>query len=120
METIPCLTCNWGLHNFIADYCLKYDLKPSDVYYESKLCNCYDPISDPITDPITDVLSDFDLLVMRTIKNHQGLNVPKLLEIIVEEDSNATIDKIKNSLKRHLEKYCEFRGSRSSGGYYIK
>lgn len=72
------------------------------------------------SDPITDALNDFDLLVMRTIKNHQGLNVPKLLEIIKEEDSNATIDKIKNSLKRHLEKYCEFRGSRSTGGYYIK
>ena len=43
METIPCLTCKWGLHNFIADYCLKYDLKPSDVYYESKPCDCYEP-----------------------------------------------------------------------------
>ena len=95
---------------------------PSENFFILKLpnMNYSDPIIDPIIDPITDALSDFDLLVMRTIKNNQGLNVPKLLEIIVEEDSNATIDKIKNSLKRHLEKYCEFRGSRSSGGYYIK
>lgn len=87
---------------------------PSENFFILKLPNMN------YSDPITDALSDFDLLVMRTIKNHQGLNVPKLLEIIVEEDSNATIDRIKNSLKRHLEKYCEFRGSRSSGGYYIK
>lgn len=71
-------------------------------------------------DPINESLTDFDLLVIRTIKDNQGLNVPKLLEIIIKEDSNATIDKIKNSIKRHLDKYCEFRGSRSNGGYYIK
>ena len=95
---------------------------PSENFFILKLpnMNYSDPIIDPIIDPITDALSDFDLLVMRTIKNNQGLNVPKLLEIIVEEDSNATIDKIKNSLKRHLEKYCKFRESRSSAGYYIK
>lgn len=99
---------------------------PSENFFILKLPNMNyldpiaDPIVDPIADPISDALTDFDLLLLRTIKNQQGLNVPKLLEIIVKEDNNATIDKIKNSLKRHLEKYCEFRGSRNTGGYYIK
>ena len=43
-ESIPCLTCKWGLHNFIALYCIKYDLKPKDVYYKSGKCEKYEPI----------------------------------------------------------------------------
>lgn len=43
-KTIPCLTCKWGLHNFMAEYCVKYDLKPSSVYYENAECENYEPI----------------------------------------------------------------------------
>lgn len=43
-ETIPCLTCKWGLHNFIALYCVKYELKPKNVYYKSEKCDKYEPI----------------------------------------------------------------------------
>ena len=41
---IPCLTCKWGLHNFLAEYCAKYDLKPKDVMYENKECPKYEKI----------------------------------------------------------------------------
>ena len=43
-KTIPCLTCKWGLHNFLAEYCVKYKLKPSNVYFESQDCEKYEPI----------------------------------------------------------------------------
>ena len=43
-STIPCLTCKWGMHNFLAEYCLKYDLKPKSVYYESQECPNYEKI----------------------------------------------------------------------------
>lgn len=43
-ETIPCLTCKHGMHNFLALYCLKYDLKPKNVYYNSEECENYEPI----------------------------------------------------------------------------
>ena len=78
-----------------------------------------DPIRDPINDPINVSLSDFDLLVIRTIKDHPGLNTRQILNKINTIDPAATIDRIKNSLKRNLSDLCEFRGSRNSGGYYI-
>ena len=34
-------------------------------------------------------------------------------------EKNATIDKVKNSLKRRLAKYCMFVGSRKYGGYHL-
>ena len=43
-KTIKCLTCKWGLHNFLAEYCVKYELKPRDVYFESADCEKYEPI----------------------------------------------------------------------------
>jgi len=41
-STIPCLTCKYGLVNFLATYCSKFDLKPKEVYYESKPCPKYE------------------------------------------------------------------------------
>lgn len=43
-KTIPCLTCKWGLHNFLAEYCVKYELKPKTVYFGSQECEKYEPI----------------------------------------------------------------------------
>ena len=43
-ETIPCLTCKWGMMNFLAEFCFKYKLKPKEVYFESKPCEHYEPI----------------------------------------------------------------------------
>lgn len=71
-------------------------------------------------DPIDDPLNDLDLAILKIVDNNPGLNVPKLLQILSNDFENISIDKIKNSLKRHLVEYCEFRGSRNSGGYYIK
>lgn len=73
-----------------------------------------------MVDPITDPLTDFELALLKIIKERPGLNVPKLLAVIIDQYADATIDKIKNSLKRHLPKYCEFIGSRNGCGYYLK
>ena len=45
-ERIPCLTCKHGLHNFLASYCLKYELKPNSVYFDNKPCEHYKPIDE--------------------------------------------------------------------------
>lgn len=79
-----------------------------------------DPINDPLSDPIATKLTDFELILLSTIKENPGCNATKLLEIIKKKDDKATIDKIKNSLKRNLVNLCEFRGPRNSGGYYLK
>jgi len=43
-KTIPCLTCKHGMINFLAEYCAKYELKPSKVYFENQECEKYEPI----------------------------------------------------------------------------
>ena len=96
---------------------------PTENFFKLTLPNLIfnaDPILDPIDDPILDPLTDFELALLKIIKETSGLNAPKLLEKIRTQYSGATIDKVKNALKRHLAKYCEFLGPRSNGGYYLK
>lgn len=47
-KTIPCLTCKWGMHNFLANYCVKYNLKSKDVYYENAECPKYEKIENNV------------------------------------------------------------------------
>ena len=75
---------------------------------------------DPLSDPISDPLTDFEVALMKTIKENPGLNVVQLLDKMLIIYPNATIDKVKNSLKRRLDKYCEFVGSRNGGGYHLR
>ncbi len=98
------------------------EFNPSENFFILKLpnINYKDPIADPISDPIADPLNDLDLAILKIIDRNPGLNVPKILQILSNNYENITIDKIKNSLKRHLVEYCEFRGPRNTGGYYIK
>ena len=56
---------------------------------------------------------------MRIIKNNPGLNTSKILEMLIHDFPNVTIDMVKNSLKRKLAKYCIFDGSFKNGGYII-
>ena len=43
-KKIPCLMCKKGMHNFLAMYCLAYDVKPSAVYYDNAECPNFEPI----------------------------------------------------------------------------
>ena len=79
-----------------------------------------DPINGPINDPINDLLTDFEIFLMKTIKENPGLNSLQLLNKMLTVHPNATIDKVKNSLKRRLAKYCMFVGSRKDGGYHLR
>ena len=98
---------------------------PSESFFILKVINMnFDPINDPINDPIKlsqkVELSDFDLSIVRVISEKPGLNAKQILEELIHIFDNATIDKVKNSLKRKLIDICEFRGSRRNGGYFLK
>ena len=95
--------------------------EPSDNFFILKLpnLNYSDPVNDPVNDPVYDELNDFELAIMKIIKNNPGSNAPKILELVSKEFPNATIDMVKNSLKRKLSKYCKFDGSFRNGGYII-
>lgn len=92
---------------------------PTDNFFRLTLPNLVFN-ADPINDPILDPLNDFELSLLKIMKVTPGLNAPKLLDKILIQYPDTTIDKVKNALKRHLTKYCEFFGSRSGGGYYLK
>lgn len=98
---------------------------PSESFFILKMPNMnFDPINDPINDPIKVFekieLSDLDLRIVRIISKKQGLNSKQILEELSYTLENATIDMVKNSLKRKLIDICEFRGSKRNGGYYLK
>ena len=61
--------------------------EPSENFFILKLpnLNYVDPVNDPVNDPIYDELSDFELAIMRIIKNNPGLNAPKILEILLHD-----------------------------------
>lgn len=98
---------------------------PSESFFILKMPNMnFDPINDPINDPIKLFqkveLSDFDLSIVRIISEKPGLNAKQILVELIHIFDNATIDMVKNSLKRKLIDICEFRGSRRNGGYFLK
>ena len=65
-------------------------------------------------------ISDFELSLLRTIRLNPGLNITDLLEKVKANYSFATQDMIQNALKRKLSGYVEHRGSKKTGGFYIK
>lgn len=107
------------------DYNRKPEFSVGENYFILYLPNknYVDIVNDPVNDSIDIVdnnLNDIDLLIVRTISNNPGLNAKQLLAILKEHHPSITIDMIKNSIKRKLIKYVEFKGSDRNGGYHIK
>ena len=108
---------------------IKVDFSVSENFFIVKLPNLNyndptsDPINDPINDPIKSVvdnsLNDVDLSILRTIQQNPGLNAKHITEKLRLQYSNITVDIVKNSLKRKLPKYVEFRGPLKTGGYFV-
>lgn len=71
-------------------------------------------------DQINDQISELGLSIIRTIKNNPGIKAGKIHEIISESDGKTTLDMVRNSIKRELKNYIELRGSKKTGGYYLK
>ena len=107
----------------------KVDFSVSDNFFISKLPNLNydDPINDPINDPVNDpekiivnnALNDVDLSILRMIQLNPGLNAKQISEKLHLQYSRITLDVVKNSLKRKLVQYVEFRGSPKTGGYFV-
>ncbi len=96
----------------------------SDRYFFVTLPNLNhsesDQIIDQITDQITDQINDIGLLILREIKQNPGIKVPALTDRISDSVPDINADKIRNEIKRELRKYIERKGSKKTGGYYIK
>ena len=77
-------------------------------------------INDQINDQIKETISVLGLEVMKFIQKNPGTKVPMILSELSKTFENLTVDKIRNVIKREIKNYIELRGSKKTGGYYIK
>ena len=103
----------------------KVDFSVSDNFFIIKLpnLNYRDPVNDPVNDSekiiVNNALNDVDLSILRMIQLNPGLNAKQISEKLHLQYSRITLDVVKNSLKRKLVQYVEFRGSPKTGGYFV-
>lgn len=72
------------------------------------------------SDQINDQISDLGLEILKEIKTKPGIKVQGIYDELVNTYSSLTLDIIRNIIKREIKNYVELRGSKKTGGYYIK
>ena len=99
----------------------KVDFSVSDNFFIIKLpnLNYRDPVNDSEKIIVNNALNDVDLSILRMIQLNPGLNAKQISEKLHLQYSRITLDVVKNSLKRKLVQYVEFRGSPKTGGYFV-
>lgn len=86
------------------------------IPYNKKVMKNRDQINDQINDQITEL----GLSILRTVSGNPGIKADRIHEILSSEDKAITLNMVRNSIKRELRNYIELRGSRKTGGYYLK
>ena len=71
-------------------------------------------------DQINDQITELGLSILRTVSGNPGIKTDRIHEILSSEDKAITLNMVRNSIKRELRNYIELRGSRKTGGYYLK
>lgn len=71
-------------------------------------------------DQINDQITELGLFILRTVSGNPGIKADRIHEILSSEDKAITLNMVRNSIKRELRNYIELRGSRKTGGYYLK
>lgn len=71
-------------------------------------------------DQINDQINELGLSILRTVSGIPGIKADRIHEILSSEDKAITLNMVRNSIKRELRNYIELRGSRKTGGYYLK
>ena len=71
-------------------------------------------------DQINDQINYLGQIILKEVMNHPGIKVPGLVEKISVIISDINADRIRNEIKRELRDFIELRGSKKTGGYYIK
>ena len=58
--------------------------------------------------------------ILKLINSKPGIKVPEIYNELSLEIKNLNLDKIRYELKTELKDLVELKGSRKTGGYYIK
>lgn len=59
-------------------------------------------------------------MILQTIFNHPGIKVSEIKEELEKINISIMLDQIKNSIKRKISIYIEYRGSRKTGDMTLK
>lgn len=71
-------------------------------------------------DQINDRINELDLIILKAIHNNPGIKVPEILRNLTNDNIRVNENQIRNSIKRKIHGYIEYRGSKKTGGYFIK
>lgn len=90
--------------------------------------NCCEKAGDGINDGIKgvipsikdDMIGDVETCLLMIISMHPGLSTLKPTEKLRHNYSTATINTVRNAMRRKLSGYVKYKGSKKTGGFYIK
>ena len=71
-------------------------------------------------DQINDQINELDLIILKAIHNNPGIKVPEILRNLTNDNIRVNENQIRNSIKRKIHGYIEYKGSKKTGGYFIK
>lgn len=66
------------------------------------------------------IIDDLGLDIIKAIKDSPGIKVPGIFSVLSPKYKNLNLDKIRYSIKTELRDVIELRGSKKTGGYYLK
>ena len=61
-----------------------------------------------------------DLEILKMINANRGINVPEIQRRLSINNFQVSENQIRNSIKRKIYDLIEYKGSKKTGGYYIK
>ena len=106
--------------NGYKDYEMKPEFKASENFFIVTLPNVNFKEAAPINDSINDSINSLGLDIIKTVKQNPGISAPKIAKMLIDGDSNLSLYRVKNEIRRNLGLYIEHRGSNRTGGYYLK
>ena len=71
-------------------------------------------------DQINDQINELDLQILKIIYNNPGIKVLGISQNLSSDDIQVSENQIRNSIKRKIRDYIEYKGSKKTGGYFIK
>lgn len=67
-----------------------------------------------------DQINELDLKILKAIHNNSGIKVPEILRNLTNDGNQVNENQIRNSIKRKIHGYIEYKGSKKTGEYFIK
>ena len=71
-------------------------------------------------DQINDQINELDLIILKEIHNNPGIKVLEILRNLTHDGNQVNENQIRNSIKRKIHGYIKYKGSKKTGGYFIK